>query len=104
MVNYLLGADFDIALMRGVAVLVIACPCALGLATPAAIMAGMGTAARHGVWFKDAVSLESAGSIDTIIFDKTGTLTLGRPSVQKIQCLSSKINKSQALGLTASIE
>ena len=68
LVNYLLGADFDIALMRGVAVLVIACPCALGLATPAAIMAGMGTAARHGVWFKDAVSLESAGSIDTIIF------------------------------------
>ena len=104
LVNYLLGADFDIALMRGVAVLVIACPCALGLATPAAIMAGMGTAARHGVWFKDAVSLESAGSIDSIIFDKTGTLTLGRPSVQKIQCLSSKINKSQALGLTASIE
>ena len=46
-------------------------------------MAGMGTAARHGVWFKDAVSLESAGGIDTIIFDKTGTLTLGRPSVQK---------------------
>lgn len=69
--------------MRGVAVLVIACPCALGLATPAAIMAGMGTAAHHGVWFKDAVSLESAGGIDTIIFDKTGTLTLGRPSVQK---------------------
>ncbi|OAV02132.1 MULTISPECIES: heavy metal translocating P-type ATPase [Moraxella] len=104
LVNYLLGADFDIALMRGVAVLVIACPCALGLATPAAIMAGMGTAARHGVWFKDAVSLESAGSIDSIIFDKTGTLTLGRPSVQKIQSLSDKMSEEQALGLTASIE
>ncbi len=69
------------ALMHSVSVLVIACPCALGLATPAAIMAGMGVAARHGVWFKDAQSLEAAGDIDTVVLDKTGTLTIGRPTI-----------------------
>lgn len=102
--NWLLGTGFDQALMRAVAVLVIACPCALGLATPAAIMAGMGTAARHGVWFKDAVSLESAGSIDTIIFDKTGTLTTGKPSVRQIALMDSDLDADTALQLTASIE
>ncbi len=102
--NWLLDTGFDQALMRAVAVLVIACPCALGLATPAAIMAGMGTAARHGVWFKDAVSLESAGSIDTIIFDKTGTLTTGKPSVRQIALMDSDLDADTALQLTASIE
>ncbi|PNP98934.1 cation-translocating P-type ATPase [Moraxella sp. RCAD0137] len=102
--NWMLGTGFDQALMRAVAVLVIACPCALGLATPAAIMAGMGTAARHGVWFKDAVSLESAGSIDTIIFDKTGTLTTGKPSVRQIALMDSDLDADTALQLTASIE
>ncbi|MFC0819884.1 heavy metal translocating P-type ATPase [Moraxella marmotae] len=104
LVNFWLGAAFDVALMRGVAVLVIACPCALGLATPAAIMTGMGAAARHGVWFRDAVSLEMAGSIDTIVFDKTGTLTTGKPSIRQIKCLTAAIDEKQAVQLTASIE
>lgn len=103
-INWMLGTGVDQALMRAVAVLVIACPCALGLATPAAIMAGMGMAARHGVWFKDAVSLESAGSIDTIIFDKTGTLTTGKPSVRQMLLLDTDIDADTALKLTASIE
>ena len=80
-INLLVGLNLEMALMRAAAVLVIACPCALGLATPAAIMAGMGVAARHGVWFKDASSLEIAGSIDIVCLDKTGTLTTGKPSI-----------------------
>ena len=73
--------DWTTALMHAVAVLVIACPCALGLATPAAIMVGMGKAVKHGIWFKDAASMEAAAHIDTVVLDKTGTLTEGRPQV-----------------------
>lgn len=101
--NYLFGHSFDVALMRAVAVLVIACPCALGLATPAAIMAGMGVAARHGVVFKDATSLEMAGKIDVMVFDKTGTLTLGTPAIQAVGLLADQTEK-QALQITASLE
>ncbi|HEX7389328.1 MAG TPA: cation-translocating P-type ATPase [Acidiphilium sp.] len=77
----LVGATVSAAVIAAVSVLVIACPCALGLATPAAIVTGTGVAARHGILIRDAVVLEVAHRVDTVVFDKTGTLTEGRPEL-----------------------
>lgn len=82
--TWLFSGSLTQAVIHAVAVLVVACPCALGLATPAAVMAGMGVAVRHGVWFKNAAALEAAGRIDTVVLDKTGTLTEGKPSVAAV--------------------
>ena len=103
------GASANEILSYTVAVLVIACPCALGLATPIAIMVGTGTGAQHGILFRNAPALEAAHDLDTIIMDKTGTLTEGRPKVTQIMTVdaeadSSTFAEAEVLRFAAAVE
>ena len=99
----LLGREFGYALARGISVLVISCPCALGLATPVAIMVGNGLGARNGILFKTAASLEAAGRTQIVALDKTGTITSGEPRVTDILPAES-VSESELLTLAASLE
>ena len=99
----LLGREFGYALARGISVLVISCPCALGLATPVAIMVGNGLGARNGILFKTAASLEAAGRTQIVALDKTGTITSGEPRVTDI-LPAEGVTESELLTLAASLE
>ncbi|OOF41598.1 copper-translocating P-type ATPase [Rodentibacter rarus] len=100
-----ISAEIKTAIIHSVAVLVIACPCALGLATPAAIMAGMGKAVNRGIWFKDAAAMEQAAHIDTVVLDKTGTLTTGELKIAAVwQPESAGISEEDLYQISATIE
>ena len=99
----LLGRSLGFALARGISVLVISCPCALGLATPVAIMVGSGLGARHGVLFKTAASLEVTGQVDTVVLDKTGTITAGTPEITDI-LPAEGVTGTELLRFAASLE
>ncbi len=98
-----LGESIGFALARGISVLVISCPCALGLATPVAIMVGSGMGAKHGILFKTAVSLEETGKADVIALDKTGTITSGEPVVTDVICAES-VSENELFLLAGALE
>ena len=98
----LVGAEFSFSLSRGIAVLVVSCPCALGLATPVAIMVGNGMGARKGILFKTSAAIEESGLTQIVLLDKTGTITKGQPLVTDI--ISNKISDKEFLQLAASLE
>ncbi len=97
------GQSFGFALARAISVLVISCPCALGLATPVAIMVGNGLSARHGVLFKTAASLEGTGRVRTVVLDKTGTITEGKPHVTDMVCADG-VTEAELLRVAAALE
>ena len=99
----LVGQSFGFALARGISVLVISCPCALGLATPVAIMVGNGLGARNGLLFKTAASLEETGRVQTVVLDKTGTITRGQPMVTDMVCAEG-VTEKQILSLAYALE
>lgn len=99
----IVGRGVGFALARGISVLVISCPCALGLATPVAIMVGSGRGAKSGILFKTAISLEQTGKADIVVLDKTGTITMGEPSVTDV-ILSSADSEEELVRLAYSIE
>ncbi|MBQ8526024.1 MAG: heavy metal translocating P-type ATPase [Clostridia bacterium] len=99
----LCGQSFGYALARGISVLVISCPCALGLATPVAIMVGSGLGAKNGILFKTAASLEQTGKVSSVVLDKTGTITKGEPEVTDIIC-EEGIDREYLLSMAVSLE
>jgi P-type Cu+ transporter len=103
-INWIILIDFTDALMRSIAVLVIACPCAMGLATPAAIAVGLGRAAKTGILFRNATSLETFKDIKQVVFDKTGTLTTGKFAICNWQLAIDSLSKEDFKKITYSLE
>ena len=99
----LAGGGFEAAMSSAIAVLVISCPCALGLATPVAIMVGTGVGAKNGILIKSGDALQTAQNIDTVVLDKTGTITEGKPRVTDVLTYDRELTPSRVLSYAAAI-